>query len=215
MNKVYNHLGWLLILFSLAAILAACSPTPANQTPSTMPASTLLPANTSTTTPLLDGTPTRYVELTCEPVLPQNPPPTQDGSVQWTLDASTGIYHPRIPIPKDYDSNSREMREAVMKRLLTLWFERQKTSSDSPRDAIRDYKLGNISQTEPSGDPAPEIAASVELWIIPSEIPNNYASFPGETPENLCSWWHIFGAPFGVYRDHGYFWLGSWAAPTP
>lgn len=209
MNKPYNRSS-LILITSLFMLSSACSPAiglpPPKGTDTLTVAS--FPANASAS---ITETPTRYVEAVCATLPSQNLAFTPDINVQWTLNTPANTQFPRIPIPPDYDSTSREKREAVLKKLLTFWLEFQKTEADSSRYAIRDYKIGEIRQTQPRGNPTPEIAAFIELWIIPSKTPHGYASYPGDIPASFCSWWHIYQMSFAVYREDGYFLLGLYS----
>jgi hypothetical protein len=103
-----------------------------------------------------------------------------------------------------HDVNS-ETKETILKVLVTQWLEHYKTGSTAEGARIKDFQLGEISLLERiKGDPS--IVGSVWFSIVPAQIPNDWASFPGDEikPEDI--WWRV-AAPFGVYQDEDYFWL--------
>jgi hypothetical protein len=102
------------------------------------------------------------------------------------------------------DVNS-ENPEAIIKILVTQWLEHYKTGSTAEQAMIKDFQLSEITLLEKiKGDPS--IVASVGFSIIPAQIPNDWASFPGDEIKPEDTWWRLY-APFGVYQDKDYFWL--------
>jgi len=100
---------------------------------------------------------------------------------------------------------SSETPEMIVKLLVTQWLEHYKTGSTADRAEIEDFQIGEITLLERMKSD-PSIVASVGFSIIPSQIPNDWASFPGDEIKPGDSWWRLY-APFGVYQDKDYYWL--------
>ena len=111
-------------------------------------------------------------------------------------------YIAHIPI-KEVNASSQEQ---IVEILVIQWLEHYKTQSKEKRAIIEDYKFDGVKLLGRTKND-PEIIAGVSFSIIPAQIPNDWASFPGDEIRLNDSWWHLV-APFGVYRDDGeYFWL--------
>lgn len=88
-----------------------------------------------------------------------------------------------------------------MQVLVTQWLEHFKISSKVSTVAIKDFALDDsITILDNPPDSGYDMVAGVKFSIIPAQIPNDWASFPGETllPDDV--WWHI-GAPFGIRKE--------------
>lgn len=105
-------------------------------------------------------------------------------------------------LAKDVE-NKRQ--EEIVNLLVTQWLEHYKTGSTDERAKIKDFQLDEIILLERT-ESDPDIVASVLFSIIPDQIPNDWASFPGQEVASDDTWWHLY-APFGVYKDDNYFWL--------
>src|SRR5215208_6867613 len=102
------------------------------------------------------------------------------------------------------DVNS-ETPEMIVKILVNQWLDHYKTGSTVEMATIEDFQVGEITLLERMNND-PSIVASVEFSIIPSQIPNDWASFPGDGITSEDSWWLLY-APVGVYQDKDYYWL--------
>jgi len=100
---------------------------------------------------------------------------------------------------------SSETPEMMVNFLVTQWLEHYKTGNTADRAEIKDFQIGEITLLERMKND-PSIVASVGFSIIPSQIPNDWASFPGDGIKPDDSWLHLY-APFGVYQDKEYYWL--------
>jgi hypothetical protein len=110
-------------------------------------------------------------------------------------------YVAHIPI----DDVASETPEAIVKILVTQWLEHYKTESTAKLAMIKDFQLGEVTLLERT-EHDPSIVASVSFSIVPAQIPNDWASFPGEEIKPEDQWWYLV-APFGVYQDPDYYWL--------
>ena len=110
-------------------------------------------------------------------------------------------YVAHIPI----DDVTSETPEAIVKILVTQWLEHYKTGSTAERAMIKDFQLGEVTLLERK-EPDPSVVASVWFSIVPTQIPNDWASFPGDEIKPEDKWWRL-AAPFGVYQDPDYYWL--------
>lgn len=110
-------------------------------------------------------------------------------------------YAAHIPI-KD---GASETPEAIIKILVIQWLEHYKTGSAAERAMIRDFQLSEVTLLQTT-EHEPSIVASVSFSIVPAQIPNDWASFPGDKIKSEDKWWRL-AAPFGVYKDPYYYWL--------
>ena len=167
----------------IAFMLAGCAPTVVH-VPSP-PATAML-----TVTPVAAAIPTAFCQ-----------PPGYPGTIHYaTGDNFGGGYIARVRMA---DVTNKSQEEIVI-NLVNQWLEHYKTQSKSPSAAIKDYVIDKIDLYDPSCDPFFEIVAGVRFSIIPNQIPNDYASFPGDPIATNDVWWHI-AAPFGVFRDENYY----------
>jgi hypothetical protein len=99
--------------------------------------------------------------------------------------------------------------EEIVNILVVQWLEHYKIESTAVDAVIKDYKIEGIGLMDGRNDGDPAILAGVEFSIIPGQIPNVWASFPGEAISADDPWWHLV-ISFGVY-GHGpkddYYWL--------
>ena len=100
---------------------------------------------------------------------------------------------------------SSETPEMMVRILVTQWLEHYKIGGTADQAEIEDFQLGEITLLERMKSD-PSIVASVGFSIIPSQIPNDWASFPADEIKPEDSWWRLY-APFGVYQDKDYYWL--------
>ncbi len=98
-----------------------------------------------------------------------------------------------------------EAPETIIKILVTQWLEHYKAGSTADRATIKDFQLGEITLLERMKND-PSIVASAWFSIMPSQIPNDWASFPGDEIKPEDTWLRLY-APFGVYQDKDYYWL--------
>jgi hypothetical protein len=110
-------------------------------------------------------------------------------------------YVAHIPI----EDVASETPEAIMRILVNQWLEHYKTGSTVEGATIKDFQLDEVTLLKRM-EHAPAIVASVRFSIIPSQIPNDWASFPGDEIKPDDVWWRLV-APFGVYQDKDSFWL--------
>jgi len=105
---------------------------------------------------------------------------------------------------EDVKNNSPE---EIIYTLVTQWLEHYKTESSSPDASIKDFSIGEILIVENTSNENYVIVAKTTFSIIPSKIPNDFASFPGKPYDpNDAPWDHI-GAPFGVIQVGDYYYL--------
>jgi len=76
----------------------------------------------------------------------------------------------------EVDSETPEM---ITKILVTQWLDHYKTGSTPKMAAIMDFQLGEIKLLKRMKND-PSIVASVWFSIIPSQVPNDWTSFPGD-----------------------------------
>lgn len=185
MKKKRNYFKQIAIMFFMAIYVAACSAnTKIKESPtalSALPTSTLAP--TPSVTPTLQNTdvPNHY---------DQN-------------DTFGDGFIARILI-KDTNNLSQE---DILTKLVNLYLEHYKTKSLAPRVTIKDYKDVSVSKVIKDNnnyDGFFEIVAFVKFSIIPAEIPNDWASLPGDPISSNDPWWHL-GTVFGYFRDSEYF----------
>ena len=108
-------------------------------------------------------------------------------------------YISRVPI-KDFNNLAPE---EIVKALVIQWLEHYKTQNQAPNVALKDYALDKINLLDNSSSSGFEIVAGVKFSIIPAQIPNDWASFPGDTISPNDVWWHL-SAPFGIFKDSEY-----------
>ena len=154
-----------------------------------------------------------YIFTACSFIYPDQIPTTSPTPVQPTLIVKSiptdeyinphnfgDGYIARIPI-KDFNN---AVSEEIVKALVTQWLEHYKTQSQASDFMIKDYTFDQINLLDNSSNSGFEIVAGVRFSIIPAKIPNEWASFPGDTVSPNDIWWHL-GAPFGVFREEPYF----------
>jgi hypothetical protein len=81
--------------------------------------------------------------------------------------------------------------EEIVKTLVIQWLEHYKTQSQAPNVALKDYTLDKINLLDISSSSGFEIVAGVKFSIIPAQVPNDWASFPGDTISPNDVWWHL------------------------
>ena len=109
-------------------------------------------------------------------------------------------YIARIPIQDVQDSSSEE----IVKLLVAQWLEHYKTASQAPDATIEDYEIREVSLMDNTINPGYEIVAGVLFSIIPTQQPNQWASFPGDLRSEGDIWWPVW-APFGVFQEGEYY----------
>jgi len=98
------------------------------------------------------------------------------------------------------NGNDKKSEVEIVRALVGQWLEHFKTQSISPSAAVKDYLIDRVDLLDPSCDSFFDIIAGVRFSIIPNQIPNDYASFPGDAIKPGDIWWHLL-APFGVFKD--------------
>jgi hypothetical protein len=192
MMKVRICFNGFMAVLSMMILITACStgitsPTPTN---------TMLPPPTSTL-PLPTFTIAPYPGLTPSP---------QNTDVPNHYDQNDNFgdgFIALIPI-KDTTNLSRE---EIMTRLVSLWLDHYKTKSMAPLATIKDYKdvsVNKLIEDNHNYDNFFDTVASVRFSIIPSGIPNDWASLPGEPINPKDPWWHLF-TTFGFFKDGDYY----------
>lgn len=109
-------------------------------------------------------------------------------------------YIARVPIDDHYYSTP----EQIVQALVTQWLEHYKTGSKVSNVYIKDFALGRITFLDNPPGSGFDIVAAVKFSIIPTQIPNDWAGFPGDAISPNDVWWHI-GAPFGIFKEGDYF----------
>jgi hypothetical protein len=123
--------------------------------------------------------------------------PGYPGTIHYANEDKYGDgYIARMPIKDVTGLNYDE----IVKILVTQWLEHYKTQSSVASAAIKDYAVEKISLLDSSCDPFFKFVAGVKFSVIPSQVPHDMGSFPGEGYKEGDPWWHI-GAPFGVFVD--------------
>jgi len=173
MKKTCNNDIVWILSACMTIIFTACTSTLASQMP------TISPSPTSTQTPIATKS-TPADEHT-------NSDNFGDG------------YTSRVPI-KDFNNLAPE---EIVKTLVIQWLEHYKTQSQVPNVALKDYTLDKINLLDISSSSGFEIVAGVKFSIIPAQVPNDWASFPGDTISPNDVWWHL-SAPFGIFKDGEY-----------
>lgn len=182
--KVRICLNGFIAVFSIMILVTACcsgitSPTPTNTT---------LPPPTSMITPSPSITPIpQYTDV----------PNHYDQN-----DNFGDGFIARISI-KDTANLSRE---EIITKLVSLWLEHYKNSL-APRATIKDYKdvyVNKLIEDNNNYDGFFDTVASVRFSIIPSGIPSDWASVPGEPIDPNDPWWHLVTV-FGYFKDGDYF----------
>lgn len=129
----------------------------------------------------------------------ENPVPTDEYLVRKNDFGDGYIAH--IPIEEANGAS----QEQIVEILVIQWLEHYKTQSKETRATIEDYKVDHVKLSERS-QTDPEIVAGVSFSIIPAQIPNDWASLPGDEIKPDDIWWHLV-ATFGVYKDENHYWL--------
>lgn len=149
-----------------------------------MPSGLILP--TIAPMPIPTATGTFFVYPCQEPGFP--------GTIHYANTDSFGDGYIALVAKESMEDKSDD--EIVM-ILVTQWLEHYKTSSLSASASIKDYKVEKITLIDPSCDPFFTIVAAVRFSVIPSQVPHEMGSIPGEEDGE---WWHL-SAPFGVFVD--------------
>jgi hypothetical protein len=100
-------------------------------------------------------------------------------------------------------------KEEIVRILVAQWLEHYKTQSTQTDASIKDYTVDEITLVERNVGSDPSIVASIRFSIIPVQIPNIWAVFPGDVVEPDDSWWHLEKL-LGVYGEppnSDYYWL--------
>lgn len=95
--------------------------------------------------------------------------------------------------------------EEVIMLLVSQWLEHYKTQSGDPQATIKDYSIDEMVIFE-TPNSLYLYGAKVRFSVVPVEVPNAYAAFPGDPIDPNDPWWHI-GAPFGVLEVDGRYYL--------
>ena len=181
----------LLFMILTTMVLASCQTTKGNQTVvSTVP-------QTSETAPTASQISTSVATETFVPFVCQEP--GYPGTIHYANTDSFGDgYIARIPIDAVTDKNYEE----ILRILVTQWLEHYKTesSSTSTSASIIDFEVGDIHLLNRSCDPFFEIVANVRFSIIPTQVPHDMASFPGDLIQDGDTWWNL-SMPVGVFID--------------
>jgi len=91
--------------------------------------------------------------------------------------------------------------EDIVRILVSHWLDHYKGHTTLLKVMLLDYTVDNVSlMKDRSYDPFYPIVAGVRFSILPAQIPNDWASFPGDLIHEGDTWWHM-GAPFGVFRE--------------
>lgn len=109
-------------------------------------------------------------------------------------------YIARVPIDDHYHSTP----EQIVQALVTQWLEHYKSGSKVSTATIKDFALGRITFLDNQVGSGFDIVAGVKFSIIPTQIPNDWASFPGDAISPNDVWCHM-GAPFGILKEGEYF----------
>lgn len=94
--------------------------------------------------------------------------------------------------------------EEIVQELVINWLDHYKNQSEAPSDALIDYTLDEINILNDSSNSGFEMVAGVKFSIIPTQIPNDWASFPGNAISQNDVWWHL-SAPFGILKEGDFF----------
>lgn len=88
--------------------------------------------------------------------------------------------------------------------LVRQWLEHYKTESTSSMASIDDYEIEDVLLLDSSCDPFFKLVAGVRFSVIPSQVPHDMGSFPGEAIKEGDIWWHL-SMPVGVFIDGSYY----------
>lgn len=100
-------------------------------------------------------------------------------------------------------------QDEIVKTLVRQWLEHYKTQSIQSDVMIKEYELNEIKLVKGLYNNNPAIVASVKFSVIPKQIPNGWASFPGSEITPNDTWWHL-EVLFGIYgndKESKYYWL--------
>ncbi len=184
MKKLTHYLimGWMITMLISCqtskndlVVVPSITPTPVTETKEVV-------------TPIVIATET-YIPQVCSQGYP--------GTIHYANEDKYGDgYIARIPIKDVTGKNYQE----IVQILAAQWLEHYKTQSSVASASIKDYKVEKISLLNPSCDPFFKFVAGVKFSVIPSQVPHDMGSFPGEGYREGDPWWHIW-APFGVFID--------------
>lgn len=172
------------ILLLTAMVLASCGTRRSDQSniPPMTEASnvTRIPSHT----PIATET---FISYGCQP-------PGYPGTIHYANSDEFGDkFISLVPMASVEGKNYKE----IVSILVTQWFEHYKTASASPSASIDDYKVEKISLLDPSCDPFFTIVASVNVLIIPFQVPHAMAS---SVMDEMGEWWRLY-MPIGVFLD--------------
>ena len=181
------HSSVLLLTMHLAAC-SAVTPTIVPPTETNVPAITV--HQTLATTFTSTSIPTKVTTAFCQP-------PGYPGTIHYANSDNFGDGFVASVFLEDVATKNQEELVSV---LVNQWLENNKTQREVPSTIIKEYAIDKINLMDPSCDPFFVIVAGVQFSIIPFQIPNDYASFPGEIINLDDVWWHL-SAPFGIFKD--------------
>ncbi|GEM_PF-1764014 len=148
----------------------------------------------------LGGHPTRSATVT---PLAGNITPTDDFANRKNSFGDGYIAHVLIEDVEGMD------KEEIVRILVEQWLEHYKTQSTQTDAMIKDYTVDEITLVDRNVGSDPSIVASVRFSIIPVQVPNIWAVFPGDAVEPDNNWWHLEKL-LGVYggpSNSEYYWL--------
>jgi hypothetical protein len=175
MKLTHVNKRWFTIILGVLLLASACAQHKVDRTP-TLPGMEI-------------PTPT-FISLAClEPGYP--------GTIHYANSDSYGDgYISRVPIKDVAEKNYDE----IVPILATKWLEHYKTQSSVASASIENYEVQEIQLIDPSCDPFFKIVARVKFSVVPSQVPHDMASFPGEEIKEEDPWWHLW-MPVGVFID--------------
>jgi hypothetical protein len=183
-----------LVLFLIVFMVACSASMPTIQPPTKITVPTVTVHQTLTIATATTLIPTKITASFCQP-------PGYPGTIHYANSDNFGDGFVALIRVEDVTAKSQEEITGI---LVSQWLDHNKTQSQSPSATIKDYTIDKVNLLDPSCDPFFEIVAGVRFSIIPNQIPNDYASFPGELFNPNDIWWHLW-APFGIFKDGDFY----------